>query len=148
MPALEERIRAAFAENRYPGDDRLTVGGSTDESFQVLKGKTWQEIPVREFMSGDTPIPDLTLEAFHYYMPALLIASLHECADVASALTFYLTPSKCAAVSPEHGKECLERLSVFDAEQREVIADVFRVFVQRGWEDEAGVSEAIGYLGE
>jgi len=146
MASLEKRIRASFANTRYPGDDRLTMGGSTDESFDVLKGKTWQELPVKDFMSGDTPIPDLTLEAFHYYMPALLIASLDEFPDLASSLTFYLTPSECAAVSPEHGSECLERLSLFDAEQRKVIADVLREFVQRGWEDEATVREATGYL--
>ena len=153
--ALVKRIHAAFAENRYPGDDHLTVylrrGRKFDETFQLLRGKTWQEMPVDDFISGDTPIPDLTPEAFHYYMPALLLAALDGCSDLAGALTFHFTPSFHEQLArqyeeDEHREVFEKRVALFTAEQRRIIADVLREFAHRGWEDANDVREAVEFL--
>jgi hypothetical protein len=95
--SLPDDIMAAFADTPYPGDDRLTVynpsGRDYDETFQLLRGRSWRDMPVVEFICGDTPIPDLTPEAFHYYTPALLLASLddtvHANSDIAASLAFF-----------------------------------------------------------
>jgi len=99
MPAFFDMIDAAFAETAYPGDDELTVyekgGRDYDETWRLLRGLRWQDMPVIEFISGDTPIPDLTPKALHYYLPALLRASLMEelAGYVLPSLGFYLNPN-------------------------------------------------------
>jgi hypothetical protein len=158
MTNLEERIEGAFANNRYPGDDNLTVydrlGREHDDTFKLLRGKTWHEFPLREFVSGDTPIPDLTPEAFHYYMPALLTGALNGCQDLSSTLVFYFSPSSYEQLADEypqhrqfHRSNFSKRVALFSAEQRKVIADVFREFARRGWEETEGIREAVGFLG-
>ena len=157
MTSLEERIEGAFANIRYPGDDNLTVydrrGREHDDTFKLLRGKTWQEFPLQEFMSGDTPIPDLTPEAFHYYMPALLTGALNCSQDLSSTLVFYLTPSSYEQLADEypHDRQFYrsifsKRVALFSAEQRKVIADVFCEFARRGWEETEGIREAVGFL--
>ena len=80
MDNLLQAIALEFQGVQYPGDDNLTVydsaGREFDETWQLLRGKAWQDFPVEAFMRGDTPIPDLSPAAFHYYMPALLTAAL------------------------------------------------------------------------
>lgn len=154
-PLLLERIRAAFSENRYPGDDKLTVynvgGRPYDETFQLLRGRQWQDMPVADFMRGDTPIPDLTAEAFHYYMPALLIGALANEPDAAWSLAFYLTPSNFEQLANAHGDASFrerfwESMACFDSEQREVISEVLREFVRREWLEEDEVTEAVQFF--
>jgi hypothetical protein len=155
--ALTEAIAHVFSDNHYPGDDRLTVydvaGREFDETFQLLRGKTWQECPVAEFIRGDTPIPDLTPEAFHYFMPALLIASLEASdigGDVCGTLTFYLSPGSARCTEGEfqydHTEDYLRRMRLFSKEQREVIIQVINEYVARGWEEIESAQPTIEFL--
>ena len=155
-PALRHDIEAAFADVSYPGDDRLTVydaaGREYDETYQLLLGKTWWEFPVIEFMHGDTPIPDLSPEAFHYYMPALLISSLDDNldVDVTGSLAFSLSPASAKQTegrfSYDHTEEFMSRMALFTAEQRNVMIQVLREFVTHGWEVDEDVRETIDFL--
>ncbi len=140
MTTLESRIRAAFADSQYPGDDQLTVydpqGREFDETFRLLRGTAWESVDVQEFLSGDTPVPDLTPKAFCYYLPALLITALKEAPDIANLLVFYFTPSSSdlfpdAADGLGFRAGLEERLSLLTREQRLLIADVLCEFVDR-----------------
>src|SRR5688572_25646865 len=99
MTDINATIDEAFADVQYPGDDQLTVyraeGREYDTTWKLLQGKDWRDMPVFEFMTCDTPIPDLTPQAFHYYLPALLKASfdVNLSANVLGSLTFYLNPN-------------------------------------------------------
>lgn len=121
MPDLNEMIEAAFADVEYPGDDRLTVygkkGRAYDETWKLLKGKGWREMPVREFITGDTPLPDLTPQAFHYYLPALLRASVTDGLSVyvLDSLTFYLNPQNARSNDPEFGYDFTAEHGQFQA---------------------------------
>jgi hypothetical protein len=128
-------------------------GRKFDETFQLLKGKTWRELDVPKLMSGDTPIPDLTPEAFHYYMPALLIGALKEWPELSNALTFYFCPSSHEELARQYeGDEChyrdwfQKRATLFSSAQRAIIADVLREFVRVGWLDRASIRDAILFL--
>ena len=160
MTDLTEAIRAAFAGVSYPGDDHLTVylatGRDYDETFQLLRGKTWADFPVAEFMFGDTPIPDLAPEAFHYYMPALLLASLdlnQEChGNVVSSLTFFLAPSNARLTT---GEEYLQyddtenfqrRMALFTRDQRAVLIRVLQEYVALGWATPEEIAESVAFL--
>ncbi len=152
---LLEAIAGAFADCAYPGDDHLTVydraGWEYDETRKLLRGKTWQEMPVHEFLSGDTPIPDLTPNAFHYFLPALLIESFgHDVHDVAGSLTFYLSPSsaKCDEKPYDYDAtdEYNERLSRFTPDQLDVIIRVLQEYKRRGWQSATDTDSAINRL--
>jgi hypothetical protein len=155
---LRDDIVAAFADSSYPGDDRLTVydaaGREYDETFQLLRGRDWREMPVVEFIQGDTPIPDLTPESFHYYMPALVLASLDDTvdlnSDIADSLAFFLSPSSARNTTGEFPYDCTEeyndRMSRFSEDQRAVIIRVLEEYVARGWEDEEDVRQTIEFL--
>ena len=160
MDDLREAIRAAFACVNYPGDNCVTSWherrSEYDETGNLLRGKTWMECPVTEFIHGDTPFPDLTPEAFHYYMPAFLLASIdpnHEsCGDVASSLIFFLNP---ANAKNESGETYLQyddtenyqrRMSLFTREQRSVVTRVLQEYVALDWATPQEISESVAFL--
>jgi hypothetical protein len=140
---IESDIRSAFSDLAYPGDEHLTVynaeGRACDRSFQLLRGRRWEDLPVDEFMSGDTPIPDLTAESFCYYLPALLVASLGSdvlAVNTADAVQHYLSPES-ALVGGEFGFDDSARydrkVALLTKRQRTVIGEVLREYVARGW---------------
>jgi hypothetical protein len=154
---LREAIGAAFASVGYPGDDHLTVylatGREYDETFKLLRGKSWREFPV-DFIWGDTPIPDLAPQAFHYYMPALLLASLdvdHETAgNYASSLLFFLSPSNARLTTGEfqydHTENFQQRMAQFNRDQRNVMIRVLEEYVALGWATPEEIFEAVALL--
>lgn len=156
---LRDDIQTAFATNVYPGDDRLTVydiaGREYDETFQLLHGKTWREMPVAEFLGGDTPLPDLTAESFHYYLPALLIASIDDTADfnadIAGKLMFHLSPTS-ASVGGEFAFDDVERyehkMSLLTKCQRDVVIRALEEYVARGWSEKNDITKTIARLRE
>ena len=157
MDNLLQAIALAFQDVPYPGDDNLTVydpaGREFDETWQLLRGKAWQDFPVEAFMRGDTPIPDLSPAAFHYYMPALLTAALkgNDDADVGQSLMFHFSPSSAINVKGpsytryDDRKGFHERLALFSPRQREVMVWVLTEYARR-WQDDGGVAEAIEFL--
>ena len=155
--ALRNAIADTFSDNAYPGDEHLTVGNAGgreyDTTFQLLRGKKWQECPVAEFIDGDTPIPDLTPEAFHYFMPALLIASIDGSdvdSDVAHSLAFYLSPRSARCPDGEFPYDdtegYLRRMRLFTTGQREAIIQVLDEYVARGWEEREAAQPTIEFL--
>lgn len=74
-----QRIRAAFADSIYPGDDNLVTGsewGTDDWPASFYRGKHWQELSNGEIQASYDSLPFLTIVAFQFYLPAFLIASL------------------------------------------------------------------------
>jgi hypothetical protein len=155
---IEDEIIAAFADVPYSGDDRLTVylltGREFDETYQLLHGRHWREMPVVEFMNGDTPIPDLTSEAFHFYIPALLLASLDTnfelYSDVAFTVAYTLSPSSArntvGKFQFDHTDEYNRRMSLFTISQRAAMIRVLEEYVRRGCEASEDVQRTIDRL--
>lgn len=80
-------IREAFAETPYPGDDILVVAkpGEDPECDQIaenFRGKSWQEVSVDMIGNFADSLPLFTSQAFRYYMPAYMLASLTPAADL------------------------------------------------------------------
>lgn len=143
MSSFRESIEAAFFGVEHPGDDNLTIyraeGREFDETFQLLQDTDWTELSVSEFLLGDSPFPDLAPRAFHYFMPAFLLASLDESleVDVSDSLVFHLSPErskhKDADISYDNTDEYNKRIALFDTAQRRVIVEVLNEFVRRKW---------------
>lgn len=158
MTSLRDDIVEAFSRVPYPGDEHLTVylpsGRKFDETFQLLRGRHWRDMPVAEFISGDTPIPDLTPEAFHFYLPGLLIASIDpNCSfnsDIACSLAFYLSPELAAQStepSPyEKWSQFYARMSRLQPAQREVIIRTLEEYVKLEWLTANDVCDAIQFF--
>src|SRR5687768_14020390 len=143
MRSVFEMIDRAFEENTYPGDQELTVDArETDETWKLLHGKDWRNMPVAEFMSGDTPFPNLTPRSFHFYLPALLKGSLKEdlAGDVLHSLAFYLNPTAMQCGDPNWDnpvRHKFERFrSLLTATQLETMQAVFEQWREGGWIDE------------
>lgn len=156
MSTLRESIEAAFRGMAHPGDDELTVhnaeGRDYDETFQLLKDTGWAELPITEFMHGDTPFPDLAPKAFHYFMPAFLIASLDDSleVDVSDSLVFHLSPEYAKQTNGELSYDNTDayndRIALFDSAQRRVIIDVLNEFVRREWFETEEIAKTIERL--
>lgn len=145
VESIISQVRTAFACNVYPGDDNLTVydpqGREFDETFKTLRGKKWEEFPLATFLAGDTPVPDLTAHAFHYYLPAMLIASLGYTdlsASCANLIAFYLSPES-SRMEGEYGFDDTDRfeqrINLLTAAQKQAIRRVLDEYVARHWID-------------
>jgi len=76
---IAEKIRAAFADVAYPGDDKIAVVSENDSklAYDSFVGKDWRQLDISFFgQSRSSGIHYLTDEAFVYYLPAYLLAAL------------------------------------------------------------------------
>lgn len=76
---LAARIKQVFADVPCPGDDRLVLDlrdFESGETVHAFAGRHWKESPL-DFLSDHLmQLHNLTPEAFRYYLPACLLASL------------------------------------------------------------------------
>ena len=81
---LTEKIEAAFADVLYPGDDNLTsnynpLSANDDEGVaDYFRQTSWRGHPVQELRYHSCALSFFTPAAFHYYLPAFLIADLED----------------------------------------------------------------------
>jgi hypothetical protein len=92
--ALIARITAAFASVEYPGDWCLRGSNEGEEPYQVedaFKGKTdWRSLDAGFIDGYTTALSFFSDEAFHFYLPAYLIADLRGQLEYSDPM-FYLT---------------------------------------------------------
>ncbi len=144
--SLQERIKTAFAEVLYPGDNNITRCPyrcrPCQEIADYFKGKTWEGHGVEDLRDHHTALSLLTPEAFHYFLPAFMLASLesYDKTDILpDSIRFHFE------FNLDHRDHFLVRLTKFSEEQRKVITEFLRYMETKG----AGSSEdAISLLNE
>ena len=130
MNALIQKIKNAFADVSYPGDESLT--NSFGEEAEALKkdfrGKTNWTLLTPEFLNQapygwGSAVSFFSAEALQFYLPAYLIADIKgalDCADATSRLCSFVTPQmenrRIARIYGggtlgEHARADFERLS-------------------------------------
>jgi hypothetical protein len=124
---LEEQMRAAFADVPYPGDDNIASAGAWEPAAiaEVLRGKDWHALSGVGFEYGSAP-SFLTPEAFHYYLPALLLNLLE---DLGSPTYFdSLAGSTLFSLEPHDWDAdfLAQRIALLSREQRVAVRDVLR----------------------
>jgi hypothetical protein len=155
MIEMIEKIKQAFCENKHPADNTITIYNKSshnfDRTYQILKNKTWQDCPVEDLMRCDTPVEDLTPEAFHYFMPAFLIESLKvdSKTSICDVIEFWFSPSM-AQRDGEFSFDCRDefyrRMLLFNSHQKEVIIEVLEYHVSQGWSESNDIEEAVIFL--
>ena len=116
---LRHKLEVAFAEVKYPGDERLVydTSGRVLECKQVaaaFRGKHWRQIQCDNLESG--AIFCLSPEAYRFYLPAYLITSVlhYDEADVIpSEVVFSLIPPSDAKDIEIYGQLYHQRMKGF-----------------------------------
>jgi uncharacterized protein DUF6714 len=157
---IARAIESAFATVPYPGDDRIVGASAHWESPDVLeafRGKHWREISLDVLFTYRVSLGQLTPEAFHFYVPAALIAALlhSDATDTLRENLFsWLTPPD---VEGYRQGWFASRRALFDAPQKAAIRRFVELYVEversypdpgRGralafWRNEASGSRAL-----
>jgi hypothetical protein len=76
---IAQEIERSFVSNIYPGDDKLIRNSENyeaDELIQDFESKSWKEIDLKITYRHRLSLPLFTSEAFCFFLPGLLIATL------------------------------------------------------------------------
>ena len=122
-------IERAFADVPYPGDDNIVTRSKCmdlerDDVERAFKGKHWRDVlayPVEFFRYHNSALSFFTPEAYQFYVPAYLIATAENYAQVdvvSDAVVFSL---KADGRSPESLAFYKVRMMRLTSAQREAI---------------------------
>ena len=121
---LQARIRAAFKNVPYPGDDNIGDPLGRDDAEGVtewLRGVNWRTLSRRKDL-WNLGLYFMTPEACHYYLPAyLLVALKHPYSSAVGGVTLRLRPYDGPHPYP---KEIFSQfVSLLSPDQKQVIRD-------------------------
>lgn len=99
---IKAKIREAFEDAPYPGDESLVADQSDyDPESRVIanafKGKDWRDVSLEMLRNHADALPLFTPAAFRYYLPAYMIGCVDSYYDLnvaPGAVLFNLTPPK------------------------------------------------------
>lgn len=132
---VRDQIESAFAQSQYPGDHKLVHHEQDWEGAPIkalFRGKHWREVSLDLLLSHTECIWHLTPEAFRFYVPAFLLASLDDDPDTVYESTLYsLTPPPRGIGSQE---EFNDRVQGFDVAQGRAIKAALE-FYRSGYDD-------------
>ncbi|NJL88244.1 MAG: hypothetical protein HC886_23475 [Leptolyngbyaceae cyanobacterium SM1_1_3] len=126
-----QKTQTAFATSQYPGDDDLVEDKSYWEAINLseqFRGKDWKKIDLKVLKKNRFSLSLFTPEAFHYYLPTFILASvLHpdEVDTLPDSVFYSLTPPE------EEGAEMdkfRRRTENFNATQRESIREYIELY--------------------
>lgn len=134
MNKLIDRIKQAFTDVEYPGDDNLTDSTYGDEPAALVRefsGRTnWQVLDAAFLDQAPegwgSALSFFSYSALRFYLPAYLVADIRgdlQCADPATRLCLFVTPlgekKRIAKVwgGGSMGEHSREGFSCFDANQ-------------------------------
>ncbi len=157
--ALLEKVRAAFTNVPYPGDTNIVYEDDLWDSegrlvLNALIGKHWTKIepniqrPVSKdvdaggytVFSHDNTLSFLTPEAFHFYLPAFLIASLDVLNNgfIIMSVLSSLSPDRFLMPSPVFA----QKLALLTEDQREAIGMFWAYLFEHHPDEVSGYNSA------
>lgn len=124
---VEQAVREAFANVQRP--DRLTQkrDADVDDMERELKGKPWAALTIAELMRHRAALGMLGADAFRFYLPAYLVASLDHARpgyveDLRESTLFALAPYlKSQGRDPAREERLRARIATLDQRQREAV---------------------------
>jgi hypothetical protein len=129
---LVQQIENAFADIPYPGDNNLIKKPEHWESWKipkVLKGKHWKDVSSEEIFELRFNLSHFTLEAFQFYLPAYLIASLNVTSggEIIENIIFSLDPQ---GDEENVSSEFLARVGALSSKQKAAIKGFIKYYAE------------------
>ncbi|WP_455220471.1 DUF6714 family protein [Kaarinaea lacus] len=121
---LEEKINTAFSRNTIPEGKLCSSEYDYEDTHFGFTGTTWQEHDALFLRKHASSLSFFTAEAFHYYLPAFMMAELKapDTADIiAESIAFHLTEAP--------GSE--ERIKQFSREELLAVVAFFNLCAAR-----------------
>lgn len=119
---LRLQILAIFPQVPWPRLQEITYGDTVEE-LKIradFKGHTWWDVPIDVLRSNYGAMAFFTGEAYRYYLPSYLIASLDDFDsnnEILMFTVFSLSPTK----TDRNDENYSNRISMFNSSQREII---------------------------
>ena len=130
-----EAVENAFRGMKYPGDNHIVRESNVliddrETTLKSFKGKHWQEVSLDTLIKNRDHLPWFTPNAYRFYLPAFLIASIlyYEKVDVLKNNTLYsLTPVE--SDDPLYNR-FIEEVIGFDPAQKNVIRQFLKLYAE------------------
>lgn len=137
---IVQKTQAAFADNQYPGDENLVEDSEYWEAINLseqFKRKNWKVVPLEVLNRYRFNLSLFTPEAFHYYLPALILASVlfrSEVDTLPDNLIYNLTPPNEDGLNMD---KFLRIAKSFNTSQKEVIREFIKLYatVETSYQD-------------
>lgn len=134
---IEREIIIAWSDVKAPPSDCITVHrcDECDEIAQFFDAKRWQDLTdVEQLRYNEAALTLFTPDAFHYYLPAFMLATLHDPAE--------------ADVIPDGIRSNIkrERVGSFNPAQRDAVLRFLRALPMLQIADVEDVEKAIRAL--
>jgi hypothetical protein len=128
LEKLISQIQEAFADAEYPGDDNLVTSSEYLANLQIeidFGGKHWKDVTTNLILSHRLDLHRFTPEAFCFYLPAFLVASLggEHSGEIISHVFWSFDPQQCQGKA---SNEFSSRVKVLSSKQKAVV----KAFVQ------------------
>jgi hypothetical protein len=129
---IVQKTQIAFADNQYPGDENLVEDPEYWEAINLseqLKGKDWRAVPLEVLNKYRFNLSLFTPEAFHYYLPAFILASVlfsDQVDTLPDNLIYNLTPPEKDGLDMD---KFLKIAKSFKTSQKEVIREFIKLYV-------------------
>jgi hypothetical protein len=132
--SLSELIQEAFAEVPYPGDDRIADHDcpECEEVREYFRGKRWCDLQFPELRDRSESLPLLTPEAFRYFLPGYMLATLANW-DEADMIPYgIIAIGGHPGDTPERKEAARKILNLFTPVQRQAVAAYLEELARNG----------------
>jgi Family of unknown function (DUF6714) len=142
-------IEEAFAEVPYPGDDNIADHLDClecDEIRAYFRGKSWRDLKFPELRAFHESLPLFTPEAFHYFLPGYMLATLDDLEQAEMIPYSIITIGGYPDDASNAKEEAQENRKRFTESQRRAIAAWLREFSRSGpleWRDDPEIEYAL-----
>lgn len=133
-------IEDAWHAVPYPGDDKIFTPDSYDDEDIVnyFSGTTWRGHSPANLRAHSSAFTFFTPEAFHYWLPAFMIAAIQS-PEEADVILGYIARSLDGSYAPK-------RWPLFSSAQRDAVAGYFRFQIERFGDNVEDEWKALGIL--
>jgi hypothetical protein len=135
---VRERIERAFAGTPRPAGELVATTYDDEGVSAYFAGKSWRGHPVSDLRLHEVALCFFTPEAFRYYLPAFMLASLED-PEVADVI-----PQSIIGALARRGESSRLRVNAFSREEAGAVMAFLRTLV--GFTDDADIELAMGEL--
>lgn len=130
------RIREAWIEVPYPGDDKIFIPNSYDDEgiTDYFQGTTWEHHRVEDLRAHSSAISTFfTAEAYHYWIAAFLIAAVLDPEELSQGVDAIVSSLSPGALGSKRERALVQKLNLFTRTQLLVLTNVVEAITE--WQE-------------